>query len=32
MNRLQILFLRHRHGLTGARAQAFAALIWGGGQ
>lgn len=29
MNRLQIAFLMRAHGLTEARAQAIAALIWG---
>lgn len=31
MNRLQILYLRHLHGLTEAQAHALAALIWGAG-
>lgn len=32
MTRLQILYLRHVHGLTEAQAQAMAALVWGSGQ
>lgn len=29
MTRLQILYLRRRHGLTETQALALAALIWG---